>query len=42
MDPYCNIVVGPYRFRTKTHWYGGKHPKWNDVFTFNYNFEDVM
>jgi len=37
MDPYLNISVGNYKFKTKTHWYGGKHPKWNDSFNFNYN-----
>ena len=37
MDPYCVVVIGNQRQKTRTHNEGGKQPNWNDTLNFTLN-----
>uniref|UniRef100_A0A7S0WKH2 Calcium-dependent protein kinase n=1 Tax=Chlamydomonas leiostraca TaxID=1034604 RepID=A0A7S0WKH2_9CHLO len=42
-DPYCVLTIGQRNFRSKTDTDGGKHPVWNETFSFtNVSAEQVL
>mmetsp|Transcript_3532 Transcript_3532/g.5443 ORF Transcript_3532/g.5443 Transcript_3532/m.5443 type:complete len:139 (-) Transcript_3532:586-1002(-) len=39
MDPYCVVIVGGQKYKTRVHTRGGKHPMWQDQFIFRRSTE---
>ena len=41
-DPFAVVYVGGASYRTRTDTDGGKHPKWNQTFTFQLNGDNLL